>query len=195
MKTFGTQLLESPLLAVAAGLALLAACGDLDGYALRPGAWAERAPTENWAGTYVELVRSSSACDPGDEGRMIVSVGTQIEFPGESVAELKSACSGNADAEVSIDIEGRSIVYDFSSVSQGGAYTSARFNGYVFTELAGVAPRLLHAMLDREASTVELNDEALRVEEHELHANFEGVEFRPSDFVKIDLVFVDSEAL
>lgn len=193
MKVFVTWSPKWSVLTVAVCLSLVAACGDADTYRIRTSPWDAAEPRTNWDGTLVELVRATTRCDAEDGEGLIVPVDSQIEFSGERVAALKSSCAGSVEVEVSIDVDGRSIIYDFSSVSKPGVFTGAGFNGYVFTEIAGVAPELAGARVDRELSTLALGDDALRVEGRVLRANFAGIPFDATDFFKIDLSFVESD--
>jgi hypothetical protein len=123
----------------------------------------------------------------------MVAVGTPMEFPGDNVAKLKSACSGGSEAAVSIDVEARSIIFDFSSVASSGVFTAADFNGYVLTDMADAAPELVGAILDRDVSTLQLDDDRLQTEPRVVRANFEGIRFDETGFVKIDLLFADED--
>lgn len=194
MNMFGARSLAWPTFTVVASLTLVSACGDVDTYKIRSSSWGEAEPYTNWDWTYVQLVRATTPCDAEVQEELIVLACADVEFPGEHLAKLKSSCSGGTEAEVTIDIlDGQSIIYDFSSVTTKGTFTSASFNGYVFTELAGAAPELVGARVDREVSTLELDDDAVRVDGHALHVNFEGVQFDDTAFIKIDLVFADPD--
>jgi len=190
MKRFGVLSLGRSVFTVVATLSLVAACGDAHSYKIRTDSWGESEPPTDWNGTFVKLVRATTPCDSEENDELIVPVCAQVEFPGEELATLKSSCSGSTEAEVSIDVvEGRSIIYDFSSVTKAGAFKAANFNGYVFTELLETAPDLVGARVDRGVSTLELDDDALSADGRVLRANFEGISFDDTSFVKIDLVF------
>jgi len=194
MKMFGARSLAWPTCIVVASFTLVTACGDVDTYKIRTSSWGETEAHTNWDWTYVQLVRATTPCDSEVQEELIVLACADVEFPGEQLAKLKSSCSGGTEAEVTIDIiDGQSITYDFSSVTTKGAFTSASFNGYVFTELSGAAPELVGASVDREVSTLELDDDALRGDGHALRVNFEGIQFDDTAFIKIDLVFADPE--
>ena len=194
MKMFGARSLAWPTCIVVASFTLVTACGDVDTYKIRTSSWGETEAHTNWDWTYVQLVRATTPCDSEVQEELIVLACADVEFPGEHLAKLKSSCSAGTEAEVTIDIiDGQSIIYDFSSVTTKGTFTSASFNGYVFTELLGVAPELVSATVDGEVSTLELDDDALRVDGHALRVNFEGIQFDDAAFVKIDLVFADPD--
>ncbi len=194
MKMFGARSLAWSTFTVVASLSLVTACGDVDTYKFRNSPWGESEPYKNWDFTYLQLVRATTPCDSEAQEELIVLTCAEVEFPGEHLAKLNSSCSAGTEAEVTIDIiDGQSIIYDFSSVTAKGTFTSASFNGYVFTELLGVAPELVSATVDGEVSTLELDDDALRVDGHALRVNFEGIPFDDAAFVKIDLVFADPD--
>jgi hypothetical protein len=192
MKTSSTSSRTWSALAVMAIVGSVTACGDVDTYMLRS-SQGGRASLTSWNGTIVELVRTATPCDSGASERLIVPVGTPIEFPGENVAKLKSACSGGSEAAVSIDVEGRSIIFDFSSVARSAVFIEADFNGYVLTDMANAAPQLVGATIDRDVSTLQLHDDALQTEGRVVRANFEGVHFDETGFVKIDLLFAEND--
>jgi len=194
MKMFGARSLVWTTCVVVASLALVTACGDVDTYKVRNSSWGETEAYTNWDWTYVQLVRATTPCDSEVQEELTVLACADVEFPGEHLAKLKSSCSSGTEAQVTIDIlDGQSIIYDFSSVTTKGTFTSASFNGYVFTELLGAAPELLSATVDGEVSTLELDDDALRVDGRVLRVNFEGIQFDDTAFVKIDLVFADPD--
>lgn len=55
----------------------------------------------------------------------------------------------------------------------------------------GLTPEVVVATVDRELSTLDLDERHIIVDGRTLHANFAGLEFDSSDLVKIDLVFAD----
>lgn len=174
-------------------LALISACGGFDTYDFRTGPSSETEPLTDLNGALVRLVRSTAPCG-GDEApdELIAFVGDRMEFPGEHVAALKSSC-GRASA-VSIDVEGRSIIYDFSHVASPGSFSSAEFDGYVLTDVWGSAPEIQSATIDRDMSTLGLdNGDLVVVDGHTLHINFRGRSFDNSTFIKIDLVLEEEE--
>jgi len=193
MKLLGTPSFQRSLLAAVAALGLVAACGDVDSFKFRSSGWGDTEPLVDWNGTLVQLVRVTVPCAAQDSEGLIVPVSTHMEFPGERVATLKASCSVGVEAEVSIDIEGRSIIYDFSSVTAAGVFTAAKFNGYVFTDIASSAPEIVGATIDRGVSTLQLDEDALQAEGRVVRANFEGVSFEETDFLKIDLVFAEQD--
>jgi hypothetical protein len=194
MKIFGALSLARSMCIVVASLTLVTACGDVESFNLRNSSWGETEPYTNWDFTYVQLARATTPCDSEAQEKLIVLACADVEFPSEHLAKLKSSCSGGTEAEATIDIiDGRSIIYDFSSVTTKGTFTSASFNGYVFTELLGAAPELVGASVDGDVSTLELDEDALRVDGNVLRVNFEGIQFDDTAFVKIDLVFADPD--
>ncbi len=188
MKTSRTSSRIWSALAVITIAGFVTACGDANTYRLHSSQRGEASLT-SWNGTIVELIRATSPCDSAISEGLMVPVGSPLEFPGEKVAKLKSACSGGSEVAVSIDIEARSIIFDFSSVARPGVFTAANFNGYVLTDMADAAPELVGATIDRGLSTLQLGDDALQIESRVVRANFEGIAFDDTGFVKIDLLF------
>lgn len=177
----------------AIGTALnLCACGDVDTYKIRTSGWGETESRTDLDGAVVQLVRTVVPCDSEASNQLFALVGSQMEFPGNTVASVKSSCA-HTEAAVDIDLEGRSIIYDFSNIVGPGEFAAAAFNGYVFTDLSESGPVILGATVDRTVTTVDLEDQDLVVDGHTLRANFAGIPFDEVGFVKIDLVFEDSE--
>ena len=191
-KICGTPSLERTVLTLVAALTLVTACGDAYSYKIRGDTPGASEPRTDWNGTVLKLARATTPCDLEDAEELILIVCDQVEAPGKDLANLKSSCSSSREAEVSIDIiEGRSIIFDFSTVTKAGVFKAANFNGYVFTELVDAAPEIVGATVDRSVSTLELGEDALSVDGHVLHANFEGISFGEASFLKIDLVFAE----
>lgn len=193
MNPFGTLSVQWRVASAAAALTLATACGDVSTFKLQTSEWGETQPLSDWNSTFVQLTRSAATCvsenvSEESEG-LLAPVGSHVEFPGEEVAALKSGCANDVAAEVSIDVEGRSIIYDFSSVSNAGVFTTDGFNGYVFAEVANAAPKIARATIDHELSTMQLDDGAIETEGHALRIDFAGMEFDATDFLKIDLAF------
>ena len=178
--------------AIGTALNLLSACGDVDIYKIRTSGWGETEPRTDLDGAVVQMVRVIVPCESGASNQLFALVGAQMEFPGQSVAAAKSSCSHTPEAAVDIDVEGRSIIYDFSNVVGPGEFASAEFNGYVFIDLSESGPEILSATVDRRVTTLELQDQDLVVDGHTVRANFSGLPFDQIDFVKIDLVFADA---
>jgi hypothetical protein len=183
----------SRALAVVAALGFITACGDVDTYKVRTSPWEDTESLTNLEGRLVRLVRATSLCDSGESEELLSLVGSHTEFPGEDVATLKSSCSGANEANVSIDLDAKSIIYDFSNVAGSGMFASADFNGYVFDTLARSCGEISSATVDRNLSNLALNDDDLVVDGHTLRANFAGLSFDETTFVKIDLVFADAD--
>lgn len=174
-------------------LASISACGDIDTFRISPGGWGDTAAPTSWEGTLLHLIRATPSCDLETSQKLISLVGDHMEFSSEDVAGLKSACSNGPEAEVSIDVEGRSIVYDFSHVVGPRKFAAGGFNGYIFADALAAAPEVLRATVDRDATTLDLDDSAFRVDGHVVLVNFEGIEFDESTFIKLDLTFANPE--
>lgn len=181
-------------LGAVAALGLVSACGDVETFNFRTGPIDPAEPLRDLKGAVVRLVRMTEPCDSGDADELLALVGDWMEFPGERVKTLKSSCSDGPKVAVSIDLQARSIIYDFSNVASPGVFAPVDFNGYVFTYVWAPAPDLLGATVDRTVTTVELNDMDLLVDGPTLMVNFESLSFDESAFVKIDLELAEPSA-
>ena len=99
--------------------------------------------------------------------------------------------SAPATSSSAIDVQPRSIIYDFSNVDEAGAFAPAAFNGYVLVDVLRFAPSIAAARIDRERTTLGLDDRDIVIEDDSIHVNFAGLDFDDTDFVKIDLEFAD----
>ena len=180
------------IVAVAAA-SVLSACGDVDTFKLSSSSWGETQPLADWNGTLVELHHQTLPCETVASECLSSFVGQHMEFEGFDVKGLKSECSRGAEAAVAVDVQARSIIFDFSNVDSSGVFPRSEFNGYVVHEMLGAAPEILDAQLDREVSTLDLDDHDIVIEGSTIRANFEGHAFDETDFVKIDLVFAEVE--
>ncbi len=181
-----------PMLVVAV-LSVLCACGDVDAYRINPHGWGETHALVDWNGTIVELHHQTLPCEIVASECLSSFVGDYLEFHGLDVKGLKNDCSPGAEAAVAVDVQARSIVFDFSNVESPSIFRGGDFNGYVLREILGAAPELLAAELDREVSTLDLGDDDIVVEGSTIRADFAGHSFDETDFVKIDLVFAEVE--
>ena len=187
MSRFAFGCSAPPMLAVVAA-GLFGGCGDIDTFKLRPASSGEIEPRPDWQGAVVELVHVTEPCDETADGLRAL-VGDHMEFANCAIGAPKSRCSPSAEAALAIDVQPRSIIFDFSNVEDPGVFVHASFNGYVIANLFGVGPRIVAAIIDRDATTLDLDDDDIVVDGDSVHANFEGHAFDAGDFVKIDLVF------
>lgn len=191
MTRFALGSLACPMLA-AATASVLCACGDAHTFKIRPDSWGDTQPLVDWNGTIVEMHHQMLPCDAGAPDECLRSfVGDHMEFEGLDVEGLKSDCSGDDEAAVAIDVQPRSIIFDFSNVENPGVFRRTDFDGYVIRDLTGLAPEIVVATVDRELSTLDLADHQLVVDGGTLRANFAGLAFDSTDLVKIDLAFAE----
>lgn len=175
---------------VLSSVLLVVGCGD-GNYKLSSDSWGEPSRAGLLAdleGSVVELARLSSRCTEERLDGLIVLVGSHMEFPAETVTTLNSRCAGALQVEIEIDLEGRSILYDFSNVVTAGRFPDADFEGFTLTEIFHVVAAFRGARIDRDASTMDLPDEAISVEAHSLLVNLADMEFDADSFLKIDLL-------
>jgi len=178
------------VLTLLSALLLITACGDAT-YKVTTSGWGE--PEEvrlfpDLEGSIVELARLSSRCNQDPSHSLVALVGSHMEFPGETVTQLKSPCAGGHEVRVDIDLEGRSILYDFSNVVAAQRFPNADFEGFVVTDMYHSVAAFRGVSIDRTVSTMVVPDEAISVRAHSLSVNLAGVAFDPTSFLKIDLV-------
>ena len=178
---------------VVAVLSVLSACGDVDAFKSHPDGWGETHALVDWNGTIVELHHETLPCATVASECLSSFVGDHMEFHGFEVGGLKSECSRGAEAAVAVDVQARSIVFDFSNIEGPSVFRRGDFNGYVIREILGAAPEIVEAQLDREVSTLDLDEQDIVIEGSMIRANFEGRAVDDTDFVKIDLVFAELE--
>lgn len=183
-----------PALAVVVAASALYGCGDVHAYKLDPGSFGETEPAADWNGTVVELAHMTTPCDSVTEGPR-AWVGDHMEFPNCAAAAPKSSCASDNLVAVAIDVQPRGIIYDFANIGGPGIFERADFNGYVVVDLLRTSPRILEARIDRDMTTLDLEDRDVVVDGRSVHANFEGLRFENTDFVKINLVFAEAESL
>ena len=176
----------------ASALLLATACGDSGTYKLSTSDWGDSADEGHlWDlnGSTVELTRISSRCLSSSAQSLVAQVGSGMEFPGEAVTKLKSPCAAGPEVRVDIDLEGRSVLYDFSNVAESGVFPPAEIEGFVITDVFQSVAEIRSASLDRSVSSIELGDDALSFDSHSVSLNLAGVAFEPGTFVKVDLRF------
>ena len=176
---------------VFAVLSVLCACGDVDAYRANPDGWGETHALVDWNGTIVELHHETLPCETVASECLSAFVGDHMEFDGFDVKGLKDDCSRGVEAAVAVDVQARSIVFDFSNVGGPSVFRGGDFNGYVIQEILGAAPEVVAAQVDRAVSTLDLDDRDIILEGSTVRANFVGHAFDETDFVKIDLVFAE----
>ena len=69
------------------------------------------------------------------------------------------------------------------------SFAPAAFNGYVFHDVAQSNRKISGATIDRKISNLDMDDDDLVVDAHTLRANFAGLPFDETTFVKLDLTF------
>jgi len=176
---------------VVSSVLLFVACGNSN-YQLSSDGWGEPTRADllmDLEGSVVELARLSSRCTQERLESLVVLVGSHMEFPADTVPTLKSPCEGAPEVGIEIDVERRSVLYDFSNVLVAGRFPDADFEGFTLSDIAHAVASIRGARIDRDASTIELPDEAISFEAHSLLVNLADMEFDTESFLKIDLLF------
>lgn len=177
---------------------IAANCGDVDTFRLRPSDWddsVDRSALSELNGAIVKLERVSSLCDEDAEERLIAQVGLQMEFPAESVVNLRSPCAAGSAVELDVDVEGQSIVYDFCNVTEAGRFPDAEFEGFVITDVLHAVAPIRDVTIDWDGTTLDMSEEAISFDEHTVRVNLAGLEYDETCRVKLVVVLeTDPEA-
>jgi len=191
MATLSQRHMVGTVIAAVAVVFIAAKCGDVHAFQIRPGDWdesADRTPLSTLNGAIVELKHVSSRCDHGVSDGLIALVGSGMEFPGESVVEIEPPCVDGWAVQLDVDVEGRSIVYDFCNVAAAGTFPQAEFEGFVVTDTFHLAAPIRSVTIDWDKSTMNMSDAAISFDEHTVRVNLAGLEYDETCRVKLDLV-------
>ena len=181
-------------------LGLSAACGDADVFRINAGGIdPDSIPTDHtcFGGSAIKLVRHSSACS--QTSRSLVSeVYEGMLFSAEDVRTLGSPCAdGPAPGiEIYFDEDSHSIVLDFSKVTHADRFPKSDFEGYMLeVALEEANGTLLVVTVDRELSSISLDDEHVDSDRSHIDLNFEGVSYDQQSLLKLDLLFARASPL
>lgn len=191
MATLLQRHLVGTVIAAVAVVFIAAKCGDVHAFQIRSSDWddsADRSPLSTLNGAIVQLEHVSSRCDDGVSDGLIALVGSDMEFPGESVVEIEPPCVDGRAVPLDVDVEGRSIVYDFCNVAGAGTFPQAEFEGFVVTDTFHLVAPIRSVTIDRDKSTMNVSDAAISFDEHTVWVNLAGLEYDETCRVKLDLV-------
>ena len=181
-------------------LVSLAGCGDADVFKINAGHIDQDSiPTDHtcFGGSAIKLVRYSSACAQ-TSASLISEVHEGMVFSAEDVRTLRSPCAygPTPGIEIYFDEDRHSIFLDFSKVTHADRFPKADFEGYVFeVALEEANGTLLIVTVDRELSTIDLNDDHVEWDRSHLDVNFEGVSYDQQGLLKLDLLFARASPL
>jgi len=175
-------------------LGLLAGCGDADVFKINAGHIdPDSIPTDHacFGGSAVKLVRHSSACS--QTSRSLVSeVHEGMLFSAKDVRTLGSPCDdGPAPGiEIYFDEDSHSIILDFSKVTHADRFPKSDFEGYMLeVALEEANGTLLVVTVDRELSSISLDDDHVDSDRSHIDLNFEGLSYDQQSLLKLDLLF------
>jgi len=177
-------------------LGLLSGCGNVDTFSLNPGHIAVDPDAEppTFAGAELQVSRFSTLCDRPASKALASEIGDGMEFSATDLGALEPPCTESPSPGVEIDLEGASLIFDFSSVAASGRFPTADFDGYRFQIVDERNDFLLvAAAVDDEASTVHVTNAQVSNEPNLIEVNFEGAAYDHHGFVKIDLWFAKIE--
>ncbi len=141
-------------------------------------------------GAEVRLSRYSTGCDAGTAEPLVAKVGDGVGFTADQVKTLASPCLEAPSPGIEIQVEGRSVIFDFANIEQSGVFPEAEFEGFIL-DLAEATETsfLMFAIIDRQLTNVDLEPDDLFSDYDHLEVNFAGAEYDANSFVKIDLFF------
>jgi len=182
------------LAAVIATIALgaLAGCGNARVFSLDPGHIdpdVAGTAAAGMAGADVQLRRYSTGCDATTPEPLTAKVGDGMEFTADQLKALPSPCPESPNPGVEVQVERRSIIFDFSNVERVGVFPESEFEGYLLDISREDGPQLVLAVVDRQLTNVDVENEDLSYDYEHLEVNFAGATFDSDSFVKIDLFF------
>jgi len=140
-------------------------------------------------GLQVELIRYSTQCGSEEPPGLVAEVGDGMEYSAEAVKNLESSCPEGPNPGVEVYVENRAVLFDFSNVTEPGGFPAGEFEGYILDIVGNAeAPFMIAVAVDREVTTVDLDDIDLTHDLDRLEVNFAGIFFDSSSFLKIDLL-------
>jgi hypothetical protein len=143
-------------------------------------------------GTQIELIRHSSSCDSGQSQGLIADVGPGLEYPAEAVRALKGNCGAALSPGIEVHVEERAVVLDFSNVTENGRFPGNEFEGYILEFVPNDdAPFVALAMLDAQATTLDVVQGDLRIAHDQISINLANRKFDSGSFVKVDLLLLE----
>lgn len=179
-------------LLVASVLGSFAGCGDAYTYDLDPGhidpdsVGLEHACFD---GSEITLVRYSSICD--NTTRSLISViHDGIVFSSDEVGNLGSPCGDGPTpaVEMLFDMTSHSVLLDFSAVAHGDRFPRTDFDGYVLDIALDPSNGTLVAVtVDRDLSTVALDEGDVEFDRSSIEINLEGTQYHQGSLLKLDL--------
>ena len=184
--------LRRALAVLCVSIASLAGCGDAALFSLNPGHIdpASVVPDACIEGANVELLRYSTRCERASVKSLTARIDDGLEFAADAVETLESPCADGPSPALEIRIEGHSLIFDFSKVSNPGRFPSADFEGYVIDlTLQPQNALLLAATVDAGQSTLPLHDGDIYHEPDHIEVNFQDIAFDERGLLKIDLLF------
>ncbi|MDH3201428.1 MAG: hypothetical protein OEM15_11105 [Myxococcales bacterium] len=153
---------------------------------------AEAGPARGLEGAQVKLIRYSTQCGLVEPQGLVAEVGDGLEYSSEIVKELDLTCSDVPNPSVEVHIDDRAVMFDFSNVTGPGWFPAGEFEGYILDIVhTEDSPFLVAAVVDREVSTLDIDDRDLINDLDRLEVNLQGLQFDSNSFLKLDLYFLE----
>ena len=147
------------------------------------------------AGARIELIRHSSGCDSAESKGLIVEVGPGLEYSADAVRALEPNCNLAINPGIEVHIDDRAVILDFSNVEEHGHFPDNEFEGYVLDIVRTAdAPFLGIALLDSQATTLDVVQGDLSFDRDRVAINLAGRDFDSNSFLKINLFLIETSA-
>mgnify|MGYP001819789025 FL=1 len=179
------------------GCALLvsnAGCGDVEVFDLDPGTIDPHSIDPDhicFDGSEVELVRHSSACETISKSLAGI-IHDGLVFSAEEMQTLVLPCEDGPGPSIDVlfDMVNHSILLDFSNVEQADRFREADFDGYRFDITLHESNGLLLSLtIDRELTTLPLDDSDVSFGRGHVEVNLAGVPYDQESLLALNLLF------
>ena len=151
----------------------------------------------------VAIIGTLSGCGEGGlfsrgelSRHLDMRLGSAIDSTKATLSYLSTRCGDDAAVScpkgmapaVEIHIEDRSVIFDFSNVSEPGTFAEVDFEGFALEIAAEANTPVLFARIDTDATNLDMADDALTYDRGGFDVNFAAVAYDSDSLVKIDLL-------
>lgn len=124
------------------------------------------------------------------------SLGSKIDSADVTIEHRSTRCGDNAASAcpkgmapgVEVHIEPRSVIFDFSNVSEPGTFADVDFEGFVVEIAAEANKPIMFAIVDVRETTLAFDPDQVTHDSGHLEVNFAGVSYDSESFVRIHLL-------
>ncbi len=111
-----------------------------------------------------------------------------IRYDSSRCDESDTGCPKTLVPNVEVFVDGKSILIDFSNVDGPGVFDEGTFEGFVIEVVRSADSPIFHASIDREATTLDVDEARLAYDETGLEINLAGASYDSNGFIKVDLL-------